>query len=335
MILFVTSLSLFYVKGFMHSILLPPRNENPCTATTSSLFYANDDFAVQTHDFVEVLNSTKIKLLTKRDLIWQERYHELREFYRAYGNTDVPAKYCQRLSRWVGNQRQSFKKGEKSMTREKIEALEELNFNWDCKSASFYDSISKLRHYKTIHGHLNISRKDMQNIDLADFVSMQRHYYKLYSRGEKSPMTEERLAILKEVGINFDTEDGLSATWMKMFDQLLEFYRLHGHSKVPQIYTKNPKLGAWTHSQRTQYRLLKNGKQSTLNKARIKLLESVDFFWGVRNDDDETKEKLDIALIKGLERLKEKQKIYITSRRVYSQDAEELLAQYKKISLWG
>lgn len=330
--LLVTLSSLLYAGAFT---CFPSRTL--WSTTTSTLFYANDDFAVQTRDFVGPFNSTSANISRKRELIWQERYQELTDFYTAYGHTNVPNKYCRRLSKWVGNQRQNFRRGDESLTQERIEALEAINFDWNCNSASFYRMIEKLRDYKAIHGHLNISRNNIQDVKLADFLSTQRHNYKLYTKGEKSSLTRERLAILKDLGVDFNTKEGLSASWMKMFEQLLEFYRQNGHSKVPQLYEENPKLGAWVHSQRAQYRLLKNGKKSNLNNSRIELLKSVDFMWGVvRRDHQEAKQKLqEDLLIEAIKRLKQNQQIEMTRRLAYYQDAEALLAEYKKKSLWG
>ena len=48
---------------------------------------------------------------------------------------------------------------------------------------------------------------------------------------------------------------------------------------VPQRYQANPQLGTWVHTQRRQYKLLMEGKKSSMTKEKAKALESLGFFW--------------------------------------------------------
>ena len=63
-----------------------------------------------------------------------------------------------------------------------------------------------------------------------------------------------------------------------------EFKRKHGHCRVPKSFVAsgNVKLGAWVNKQRTQYRRLKEGKNSQITQERIDLLESIGIEWSVR-----------------------------------------------------
>ena len=48
---------------------------------------------------------------------------------------------------------------------------------------------------------------------------------------------------------------------------------------VPFDYQENPSLGRWVSKQRTQYRLMEQGKPSQLIKERVELLNKLNFEW--------------------------------------------------------
>ena len=56
----------------------------------------------------------------------------------------------------------------------------------------------------------------------------------------------------------------------------------YGNCMVPQRYQANPKLGTWVHTQRRQYKLLAEGKKSSMTKDKAKALESIGFFWAAK-----------------------------------------------------
>jgi len=72
---------------------------------------------------------------------WNKRLQELRAYRAAHGSCNVPQRYQANLplGTWVHTQRRQYKlrkEGKKnSMTQEKIEALESIDFNWDAKLA--------------------------------------------------------------------------------------------------------------------------------------------------------------------------------------------------------
>lgn len=50
-------------------------------------------------------------------------------------------------------------------------------------------------------------------------------------------------------------------------------------SQVPHCYKKNIGLARWVKRQRYQYKLMVDGKQTTMTDERVKLLEDVGFIW--------------------------------------------------------
>lgn len=51
---------------------------------------------------------------------------------------------------------------------------------------------------------------------------------------------------------------------------------------VPQRYQANPQLGCWVHTQRRQYKLLSDGKKSSMTEEKKRALDSIGFFWAAR-----------------------------------------------------
>ena len=65
---------------------------------------------------------------------WQTRYGELVEFRINYGNTNVPQNYAKniKLGQWVSTQRSQYNTS--TLTQERIDQLNELNFEWSLRS---------------------------------------------------------------------------------------------------------------------------------------------------------------------------------------------------------
>lgn len=67
--------------------------------------------------------------------------------------------------------------------------------------------------------------------------------------------------------------------WGMRYKELVVFFRENGHSAVPHTYPKNPQLARWVKRQRRQYKLLQEGKPSTMTTERLELLSQVGFIW--------------------------------------------------------
>ena len=65
-------------------------------------------------------------------------------------------------------------------------------------------------------------------------------------------------------------------TWIHQYEQLKKYKEIHGNCNVSG---KRGSLGIWVSTQRTNYRLLKEGKASPMTDDRIRNLESIDFQW--------------------------------------------------------
>ena len=70
--------------------------------------------------------------------------------------------------------------------------------------------------------------------------------------------------------------------WRMKYKELEGFYKLHGHCFVPHRWSQYKSLSQWVKRQRYQYKLLAEGKSSTMNEDRIKELSKLDFQWSSR-----------------------------------------------------
>ena len=70
-----------------------------------------------------------------------------------------------------------------------------------------------------------------------------------------------------------------SGQWHDMFHELCAFKRSHGHCLVPHTFTQNLPLARWVKRQRYQYKLMQEGKASSMTPERIQTLQSIGFVW--------------------------------------------------------
>ena len=67
--------------------------------------------------------------------------------------------------------------------------------------------------------------------------------------------------------------------WAEKFEELCEYRERSGHCLVPHTYSENLPLARWVKRQRYQYKLMKEGKPSTMTEGRVKALENIGFVW--------------------------------------------------------
>ena len=169
------------------------------------------------------------------------------------------------------------------MTKERVKALEKLGFVWSKRDlVDWFDRLDELKAYKEKYGDCLVPNKFAPNPQLGTWVMHQRAQYRKLREGKNSPMTEERVKSLEEIGFvwaisNADTD------WTKRVDDLRRYREKHGNCLVPNKYTENPKLGAWVGKQRKQFKMFQEGKPSNMTMDRIKILEDLGFVWSLRS----------------------------------------------------
>eukprot|EP00980_Cylindrotheca_fusiformis_P009655 scaffold2134_cov93-Cylindrotheca_fusiformis.AAC.17 len=71
--------------------------------------------------------------------------------------------------------------------------------------------------------------------------------------------------------------------WEDRFKELLDYKNIHGHCRVPHQFSENPSIARWVKRQRYQYKLMCEGKPSTMTLSRARRLEEAGFVWDAHN----------------------------------------------------
>ena len=93
-------------------------------------------------------------------------------------------------------------------------------------------------------------------------------------------MLKERIDLLESIGFIWDFQGD---AWEQSFEKLKDFYRDHGHCRVP-IKHNNGKLTNWLKKQSKAYRALIDNESSAMTKERIVKLRSLGIQLGNRRE---------------------------------------------------
>lgn len=169
------------------------------------------------------------------------------------------------------------------------------------------ERLEELRSFCSTHGDCLVPRNYVINPGLGAWVHNQRTQYKLLTEGKHSRITEERVELLQALGFVWNTREMMPLIenehgekqrlprrrkpqddkWLRRLHELKAYISLRGNTLVPQSYAANPALGKWVSYQRTQYKLLKEGKPSQMSEERIASLEEVSFAWTVKSLEEQ------------------------------------------------
>jgi len=137
---------------------------------------------------------------------WEESRQQLVNFKRKFRHTNVPQKFIENrpLGRWVHKQRRQYKlfktKRKSHMTRERIQSLEELDFEWECNTTRTWEkSRQQLVDFKNKFRHTNVPQTYAENKPLGNWVNTQRTQYRFFKAKRESHMTRERIQSLDEL----------------------------------------------------------------------------------------------------------------------------------------
>jgi len=138
-------------------------------------------------------------------IVWEIRRQELADFKRKLRHTNVPRTYAENkpFGIWVMNQRKQYKlfkeKRKSFMTRERIQSLEELDFDWEPRTNNWEGKCQQLADFKVKYSHTNVPQKYAENNPLGIWVMNQRQQYRLFKEKRKSSMTRERIQSLDKL----------------------------------------------------------------------------------------------------------------------------------------
>mmetsp|Transcript_8108 Transcript_8108/g.9432 ORF Transcript_8108/g.9432 Transcript_8108/m.9432 type:complete len:210 (+) Transcript_8108:3-632(+) len=143
-----------------------------------------------------------MNLMHSKDITWMNTYNQMKEYLKLHKVTTAPP--SSNLGVWAARQRreyQSFKLKEKSnMTLERIQLLNDIDFDWSPRDTKWNMRIQELLDYKRRFGDCCVPVQWKENPPLGRWVSTQRKYYKLYLSGKPTRISKERIIQLTKLG---------------------------------------------------------------------------------------------------------------------------------------
>lgn len=110
----------------------------------------------------------------------------------------------------------------------------------------------------------------------ASFVNFKKRNHEF----EEEPKVENPcIAVLGVDQDNSRFRPYQACQWSEKFEELCLYRKANGHCLVPHTYRENLPLARWVKRQRYQYKLMKEGKPSTMTEDRVKDLEDIGFVW--------------------------------------------------------
>mmetsp|Transcript_33143 Transcript_33143/g.97763 ORF Transcript_33143/g.97763 Transcript_33143/m.97763 type:complete len:713 (-) Transcript_33143:38-2176(-) len=137
---------------------------------------------------------------------------------------------------------------------------------------------TQLREFKDKEGHTNVPAK--QSI-LRNWVMKQKKEYERLRKNEPSHLTARQVQMLNDLKMNWEIKTTLK--WSERFEQLKAFKQKHTHCIVPRNYDEENMegLGKWIAQQRHAYRLLKDGKPTTMTAERVQQFNDLGMVWSI------------------------------------------------------
>jgi hypothetical protein len=185
----------------------------------------------------------------------------------------VPAGWKEnpQLANWVGVQRAANKAG--NLSAERTESLDVLGFEWSVdhqpnprspssrSSVDWDEMFAKVKEFRRGNGNFVFPHKSA----LSAWAIDQR----ILRRTKQLDAAHERA--LNEIGFDWDP---INNRWERMFKELVEFKKQHGHVDVSQKSREYPKLAAWVAKQRFDKK-----KNRPILATRAHRLDELGFTW--------------------------------------------------------
>jgi DNA-binding TFAR19-related protein (PDSD5 family) len=197
---------------------------------------------------------------------WDEGFRFLEIFRQRKGHCRVPYSYRD-SGYWLGSWMSIQRKAKDTMSPERRQRLEALDFVWDPFADQWEEGVRALERYRQREGHcrIPISHRE-QGYRLGVWVSTQRE--------DKDTLPPERHQRLDALGFVWDQ---FADQWEEGVRALERYCQDQGNGLVPQSY-RDPasgfRLGRWVRRQRT-------AKETMLPERRARL-DALGFVWKVR-----------------------------------------------------
>ena len=223
------------------------------------------------------------------DFIWEQYFAAAEQYYKRFGNLDVPTYYVDadgiRLGRWIAKERK-----QSDLTKEQILRLSEIGMIWEGKHhATWEKSYAIAYKYYKEHGNLDVpvSYITEDGFQLGRWVRRQRETYQTIAKVTKdlkidstskengnntnfSKQSVTRMQKLSQIGLNWELKD----SWERRFQLAKQYYKEHGNFDMPSDFVIDGVwLARWIREQRI--RLAAEVEKCTLTKVQIEKLNSI------------------------------------------------------------
>ena len=241
----------------------------------------------------------------EKDLVWYNRYEELRQFKKQHGHCNVPPSNDS-LYTWVENQRFQDKElcsGHRShLTPQRLQALQEIGLLWYTsrdltkkpipnptdpvhfplpnlvKKSAESKAATKLE-VKTAHIPESNPSEHRALVVQSPMIPIPKP-----SHHNPPPPPTHRKSISQPNPKSFTRTSkprkADDAYWFSMFGVLKKFKDSHGHCYVPQ--TGNG-IEKWILTQQREYKKFVRGSSLTLDQTKVAALNSLGFNWDSRD----------------------------------------------------
>lgn len=221
---------------------------------------------------------------------WNKRLEQLKEYKITHGDCLVPHGYEEdsAFAEWIHRQRTTYAAMIKSpdqtseLIKIRMTQLEGLGFNFTVHDDKWMEHYEQLKEYKVKHGDCLVPTHYADNPRLGRWTHTQRHQRRQQVKGKRSCITEERIALLDEIGFQWEVRPAFQnprATWQQRYDELRIFHSKNGHFCMSSSHD-DPLLHAWAIEQRTRLRNIAiKGQDSSrrMGPDRIELLSRIGF----------------------------------------------------------
>ena len=163
-----------------------------------------------TEEQIQLLNDLGMKWDCRTE-VWNEKYKILEEYYKEYGNIDVPNNYKTndgfKLGQWLDRQRQSCKgNNSNKITENQIQLLNKLGMKWEIQKETWNENYYALEEYYKKYGNINVPRNyiTQEGIKLGTWLNTQRQ---AYNGKSKCKITEDQIQLLNGLNIEWSICD--------------------------------------------------------------------------------------------------------------------------------
>lgn len=213
----------------------------------------------------------------KSEILWEKYYWELDNFIAIHKYSSIPRSgNTKTLAYWATSMRMKRKRNQ--LSDEKIDLLNQINFDWDPTKSTWDVRYRNLLNFKERFGHTHVPKE--YDSKLHFWVKNQR--MSLY----QNKLSVDRKLLLMKIGL-LDKYDPLEDEPIPNYTMNLlnKYYEAHGHINVPQLDGENKYLGRWINSQRIEK------KKGKLKMERELILEKMGIAWNIKEFNWETKLK--------------------------------------------